>query len=245
MYESFFSDLGLSPNEAKVYEALLSKKSSSLEDIALKSNVHRRNVYDVLGKLKEKGLVSEKFINNRKEYSAINPTRLMDMLDEKKSKLEKALPELQKKFDRYEEKETAYVYKGIQGFKNYMNDILECGEDGYFIGAKGGWFDPRLKHFLPKFMEESKKKGLTYHHLFDYEMKEKMPEIFNSPSFKYKLLPKEYSTNSAIDIFGDHVVTFTGLNIGKLDEELTQFVIISRSLADAYRTWFKLLWDKL
>lgn len=245
MHGLILQELGLSSNEAKIYESMLGMAEVNVDQIALKSKVHRRNAYDSLAKLIEKGLVTEVFIENRKYYRAIDPSRLSDILFEKQKKLESIIPDLQSKFIKGVTEERAYIYKGIQGFKNYLKDILDAGEDGYFLAAKGGWFDPRLKYIIPKFLKQSKELGLKHHHLFDYEMKSQMPHIFEYPRFKYKLLPKKYSTTSAVDVFGDHVVTFTGLNIGKLDEDLTQFVVISRGLADAYRTWFRLIWDLL
>ncbi|MFA5049485.1 MAG: helix-turn-helix domain-containing protein [Candidatus Micrarchaeia archaeon] len=245
MYEETFRELGLSSNEAKIYESMLGLGEVNVDLISVKSKVHRRNAYDSIAKLIEKGLVSEVFVENRKYYRAINPSRLSDILYEKQKKIETIIPELEKKFIKGATQEKAYIYKGIQGFKNYLKDIIETGEDGYFIAAKGGWFDERLKYLIPKFLKESEKKGLKHYHLFDFEMRQKMPEIFGQKNFIYKILPKEYSTTSAVDVFGDHVVTFTGLNIGKLDGDLTQFVVISRGLADSYKTWFKLVWDIL
>src|SRR3990167_3843026 len=89
MYETTLQELGLSINESKVYEALLSLGSSSIEQMAIKSKVHRRNIYDVLSKLLEKGLISEMFVHNRKEYRAIHPSRLLDLILEKENKLQK------------------------------------------------------------------------------------------------------------------------------------------------------------
>lgn len=57
-----------------------------------------------------------------------------------------------------------------------------------------------------------------------------------------RFLPKDCSTNAAIDFFGDQIVTFTGLSINKLDDDMVQFVLISRELCDAYKKWFWLLW---
>ncbi|MBI2080036.1 helix-turn-helix domain-containing protein [Candidatus Micrarchaeota archaeon] len=94
MYESTLQELGLSSNESKIYECLLSLGSCSIEQIAIKSKVHRRNIYDVLAKLLEKGLISESFIHNRKEYKAINPTRLLDLIQEKERRLTLILPDL-------------------------------------------------------------------------------------------------------------------------------------------------------
>lgn len=244
-YESVLEELGLSPNESKIYENLLSLSSSSIEQIAIKSKVHRRNIYDILAKLLEKGLISESFITNRKEYRAIHPTRLLDLLDEKQRKLNSILPDLEKRFNRYEEQESAYMYKGINGFKQYLNDIIEVGETVYFIGAKAFWFDPRLKHFIQKFDHERKRKGIKFLHIFDYEVKERNPEILNFVGKPYKFLPKEYSSQTSVDIFGDRVVTFIGVKPGQLAEEPIQFVMKSRTLADGYRKFFQFIWDKL
>jgi len=245
MYENILREAGLSTNEAKIYETLIRLKEAPVEVLAVKSKVHRRNIYDSIAKLIEKGLVSEAFIERKKYYRAINPSRLLDIIREKEVRVSSILPELEKQYKRQVAEERAYIYKGVEGFKNYLNDIIEVGENGYFLAAKGGWFDERIQFLLPRFFSESKKLGLKHYHLFDYELKEKMPEIFKTPGFKYKLLPKGYSTDSAVDVFGDHVVTFTGLHIGRLDEDLTQFVVVSKDLADSYKTWFSYIWNSL
>ncbi|HIH22832.1 TPA: hypothetical protein HA238_03830 [Candidatus Micrarchaeota archaeon] len=245
MYETTLQELGLSINESKVYEALLSLGSSSIEQMAIKSKVHRRNIYDVLSKLLEKGLISEMFVHNRKEYRAIHPSRLLDLILEKENKLQIILPELEKRFGHYEEEETAYMYKGINGFKQYLQDILDVGETAYFIGAKAFWLDQRLQHFLPKFERERKKRGIKFMHIFDYEVKEQRPEILKLVGKPYKFLPKDYSSQTSIDFFGDRIVTFVGVKPGQLDEEPIQFVMRSRRLADGYRKFFEFMWDKL
>lgn len=245
MYKKILEELGLGQNESKVYESLLSLGSSSIEQMATKSKVHRRNIYDVLAKLLEKGLISETFIHNRKEYHAIHPSRLLDLIQEKEKKLNEILPDLEKKFNRYEEDETAYVYKGINGFKQYLQDILDTGETVYFIGAKAFWLDPRLKHFLVKFDQERKKRGIEFRHIFDYEVKEQKPEILKLVDKPYKFFPKKYSSQTAVDIFGDRVVTFVGIGPGQLDEEPIQFVMKGRKLADGYKKFFEFMWDQI
>ncbi len=245
MYQTTLEELGLSQNEAKVYETLLSLGSSSIEQIAIKSKVHRRNVYDVLSKLLEKGLLSETFIQNRKEYRAIHPSRLVDLLQEKEEKLKTILPDLEKRYSHYEESEAAYIYKGINGFKQYLQDILDVGEPVYFIGAKAFWLDSRLKHFLVKFDHERKRKGIKFMHIFDYEVKEQKPEILKFAGKPYKFFPRDYSSSTAVDIFGDRVVTFVGVKPGQLGEEPLQFVMKSKPLAEGYKKFFHFMWDRL
>jgi len=243
MYEELLREIGLSVNEARIYEALLELGESSVQEISLKSKIHRRNVYDSINKLIEKGLASEIIIKSQKNFKAIHPRRLLELLKEKEAKLNKSLPDLESKYIQTEENEEAYVYRGIEGFKNYLQDILNTKETVYFIGAKAFWLDERLKHFLPRFEKERKRLGIKFVHLFDHEVKKKKPEILELVGKPYKFLPKKYSNNIAIDIFGDFVVTFVGVDVGKLQNEPLQFVTKSKTLADGYRKFFQFMWD--
>jgi sugar-specific transcriptional regulator TrmB len=243
MHEELLREIGLSPNEARVYEALLKTGEASVQTISLSSGVHRRNVYDSLSKLSEKGLASEVFIKGEKNFKAINPRRLLELIKEKEEKINKALPEMQRRYEAIEEKEEAYIYKGIEGFKNYLQDILKTKETVYFVGAKAIWLDPRLKSFLPRFERERKRLGIKFKHLFDHEVKEEMPEILKLVGKPYKFLPKKYSGLAMVDIFGPYVITFMGSKVGVLPEEPIAFVLKSRTLADGYRKFWQFIWD--
>jgi len=245
MYEELLKEIGLSTNEAKVYEALLHLGEASVQSISLKSKVHRRNVYDSLAKLVEKGLASEVFVKSEKNFKAINPKKLMEIIKEKETKLNKFLPEMQSKFQAVEEKEEAFFYRGTEGFKIYLQNILETKETVYFMGAKAFWLDPRLKHYLTRFEKQRKKLGIKFKHIFDYEVKEQKPEILKLVGKPYKFLPKKYSSPTAVDIFGDYVVTFVGVKPGGLDEDPIQFVMKSKRLADGYRKFWQFMWDNI
>ena len=245
MYEDILSKLGLTMNEVKVYETLIRMGQAPIEKIATRSGVHRRNIYDSIAKLLGKGLISELIVLGKKNYVPRDPSRLADILTERQNELNSILPNLQKEYRRVKEHEEAYFYRGIEGFKNYLNDILEQKETVYFIGAKAFWLDPKLQYFVPKFENERKKLGIKFRHIFDYGVKNQKPEILKLVGKPYKFLPKKYSSPTAIDIFGEYVVSFTGVEIGKLGENPIQFVVKSRRLADGYRKMFKFMWDTL
>ncbi len=103
---------------------MLGMEETSVTYLSLRSKVHRRNVYDALGKLMDKGLASEVFLHGRKCYRAVNPTRLVDILVEKEQKVNSSMADLQKSFGHGTTEETAYMYKGIEGFKNYLNIVV-------------------------------------------------------------------------------------------------------------------------
>lgn len=245
MYIEVFQKLGLVKNEARIYEALLREGESSVGHISTKSQVHRRNVYDTLNRLMEKGLVFEIVQPKENHYQAVDPQKLMEMVEEKKSTLAKVMPELESLYKSTPHKEEVYFYRGPEGWKNYMRDILKTGEIAYFLAAKGGWLDDRIKHFFPHFEERAKKAGLEYYHLFDHEVKKQLPQIIPHVGKNYKFLPKGYSTPVAVDIFGDQVNLIAGMHLGGLDEHFSLTVIVNRQIADAFKVWFKLMWDFL
>ncbi len=243
MFQEILQKSGLSLNESRVYESLLNLGESNVNKISIKSKVHRRNVYDSLNKLIEKGLVSETFIKGEKFFKANNPERLREIILEKEIALNNFLPDMKKIYKSEQQDSEAYFFKGTEGFKNYLQLILEEKQTVYFIGAKAFWLDPRLSHYLKHFDKERKNQGIKFMHLFDYEVKEQKPEILKIVGNPYKFLPKNYSSSTAIDIFGDYVVMFVGVKPGELYEEPVQFVLKNKMLADGYRKFFQFMWD--
>lgn len=243
MYQELLQKMGLSLNESRVYEALLQVGESNVNKISIKSKVHRRNVYDSLNKLIEKGLASETFVKGEKLFKPTDPQRLQEMIKEREEVLNAHLPEMKKLYQSIEPEAEAYFFRGIEGFKNYLQLILEQKQTVHFISAKGFWLDPRLKHYLTHFDKERKKRGIKFIHLFDHEVKEQKPEILKLVGKPYKFLPKEYSSATAVDIFGDYVVTFVGVKPGELYQEPLQFILKSKMLADGYRKFFQFMWD--
>ena len=243
MYADVFQQVGLSKNEARIYEALLRAGELSIGEIAVKSQVNRRNVYDSMHRLLEKGLVFEILESRESRYQAVDPEKLRELIQEKEQMLLDVLPELNRLHGSNPQKEAVYVYRGVEGWRNYMRDIIRLGEDFYCIGAKGAWWEPRLQHFMPQFQREAKRKGIGYYHLFDHEVKEAGHEVLQNVGGNYKFLPKGYSTPAAIDFFGDRVNICSTLHVGGVAEDVTIAVIVNPVVAEAFRTWFRFMWD--
>jgi len=244
MYNEIFEEIGLSPNEAKIYETLLSAKEIGVAEISLKANVHRRNVYDALNRLVEKGLVFRIFQKGEHQFRAVTPDKLYEVLREKEQKLSAILPKLRQLYASQPLQEAAFIYKGKEGYKNYLRDMARVAEDTYFLGAKGLWFTPWVeKQYLEDYQAAMKRKNKKYFTLYDYRVKEKLPQAFKDVGGEYKILPKDYQAPGVTDVFGDHVVTFTSVDVGNFGEDGTVFVMIHPELAETYRTWFRLIWD--
>ena len=246
MYQETLEGLGLSPNEAKIYETLVERGELSVGDIAVAAKIHRRNTYDAIHRLIDKGLCFQIFSTTENRYNAVDPDKLTEILAEKQERLLSTLPILKKKFSERYAPEEAYIYRGLEGQKNIWRDVLRVEKESYFIGAKAGWFDPRIAASREAFFKEANRKKIKFIQLFDHEVKAQIPNFpRHFPGIlQYRFLPPKYSTNSALHVFGDYVITYTGLTIGKIDENVVFFVIHSKNLAESYRTWFWYMWEQ-
>ena len=243
MYERVFEGLGLSKNEAKIYETLIREGELTVGLIAKRSRIHRRNVYDTLNRLVERGLVYEILEHRESRFQGVDPKKLGELLEEKQVALSRVMPDLSSLYESVPREQSVCIYRGIEGWKNYMRDIIRVGEDVYCIGAKGAWMDERVMNFFPRFMREANKKKINYYHLFDYEVLEQKHDIVKHVGKHYKFLPKGYSAPAAVDVFGAHVNILSNIHIGGMDDEFWFTVIINRRIADAFRIWFRFMYD--
>lgn len=246
MHQEVLEVLGLTPNESKIYEFLIENGESGISAVAIGAKIYRRNAYDAISRLQDKGLVFQIFSPSQSLYNAVDPDKLSELVAEKQKQLEKALPDLKKKYVQRKTSEEAYIYRGLEGQKNIWRDILRVGEDNFIIGAKGGWFEPRLEASRQAFFKEANRKKIKFHQLFDHEIKIQAPDFAKTwPGLlKHRFLPKAYSTNSILHVFGDYVITYTGLELFKIHDNIVFFIIHSKDLAESYRKWFWYMWEQ-
>lgn len=127
---------GLNKTEARVYLALLKAGSISGSEIAEKAGIFRRNAYDALESLAKKGLASV-VIKDKKYYSPAAPSKLMELLEEKKQFIEGSMPELEELFSKPKAKQKVYLFEGIEGFKNILGEILKDRKDWLAFVSSG------------------------------------------------------------------------------------------------------------
>ena len=127
MHLEALETLGLSPNEAKIYESLVEKGESSISEISVNAKIHRRNAYDAISRLMDKGLCVQIVSSTENRYSAVDPGKLLELVDEKEKVLQNILPDLQKKYHSTATKEEAFIYRGLEGQKNIFRDMLRVG----------------------------------------------------------------------------------------------------------------------
>ncbi|MBP6881294.1 MAG: hypothetical protein KBC35_01590 [Candidatus Pacebacteria bacterium] len=243
-YVETLTDLGLTPNEAKIYEALLSLKRGSIWDISTHAGIHRRNAYDAIQRLLDRGLAYQVLPKKTLTYAPVHPDKLNELIEDKVRNLEQALPGLRLRFEKVDAPQSIYVYKGVAGLKNYINLIIKEGQDIYGIGSKGTWFDERIRTFAVRAGNKLTKLGIKTTLIYDPSLREH-PEVMKIIGAPYKFLPEKYATESSIDIFGDYVAMYSGVSTKGLDDNIIIFIMRDKTLATDTKKWFDFMWDHL
>jgi sugar-specific transcriptional regulator TrmB len=222
------SALGLTETESFIYKAMIKLGSCTVKDIAKESGYHRTNIYDVLEKLKEKGLVSYFKEGRSMHYKISNPHNLYGFLDDKRKLLDSIFPEIEKLQKQSNDLISVEIFKGDEGMKSVWRDILKENKPLYGFGVKGQ-IREKLPIYAKQWMRDAKKQNLKYYGIYTEK---------NEPAYytKIKYVSEELSSPVATFIYGDKV------NINIWEPSLVAITITSKLVATMYKKHFDLLW---
>ena len=223
---------GLAKGEIEVYLVLLKLGSSLVSKIAQETGLHRTNIYDTLEKLKEKGLVSYVIKENRKYYSPSNPDKLLDYIKERETEIESILPELKGYLNIPRSESIVEIYKGKEGLKSVLKDILKEGKN-YVVLEEEGYIQKVLPHFYPQFNTQLNKSKIKVRVLT-----KDTKNISKRSLMQIRSLPDFLSFPSATAIYGNKVAILIW------DEPYHAILIKSKQVADGYRNFFEALWKQ-
>ncbi len=236
--------LGFTKGEIKVYLTLLPLGNTTTGPIILKSNVSRSKVYEILERLKEKGLVSETIQKDTRYFQALSPHKILDYLTIKEEQLLQQktafttiLPDLIAKQTYAAEKEGVKVYVGLESIKTFYREMLaQLGNESYLgINFSDKVLANRsLMLTLHKIHKERAKKGIKAKILFSKHGIKKT--IASSDIYECKVVDDILPNDVAI--FNDTVATFSWGETPKV------FAIISQDNAKKYKQFFYHFWKK-
>ena len=235
MHETLLQDIGLSPNEAKVYLAMLQLGRTSTTKIADVAKLHRTNIYDSVKKLVSKGLVSYVRIKGTTLYEAADPSMLMQMIRDKEQRLKEVLPQLsmQKRFAATVGE--AHIYEGIPAFVSLLYGFLDQNEPILAFGIPKMAVD-LMKTKLPHFHHERIKRKIVMKHVYNHDAPDRVKILNAMPFTEAKCLPAAFDSNVSTNICGNKVV------LTLWTKPMISIEIINQDVANAYRKYFDLIY---
>jgi len=232
-------ELGLSEAEAKVYLALLETGSTLAGPVIKIAGLHRATTYQILQRLREKGLVSSIIKGKKQYFEPVDPKRLLDVLKEREEKLQVALPSLRASYKGSKEKQEVTVYSGARGIRSVLDRMLEelSGGGEYLDFGVSGLFRQVMGAYWDYWQKQKKKRKIKSRVIFNERLKEKEPQLLKDYVGEIRFHPSEYSSITDTVVYRDTVVLF--IWTGKPPVAV---VIKNRDNANSYRNQFRLMW---
>src|SRR3989344_1186699 len=222
---------GLTENEAEVYLLLIKSGNMTASEITDKTQIHRTNVYSILERLQEKGVVSFAIHGKRKQYEAIDPKMILHAEKEKLEEIEKIIPELSLIKNSFSIQQDATVFKDKKGIKNVLEDLTNSKTD-VLILASGGSFEETFPEYFNIWLSRLDKNKVKLKVLLSIKHRNlKAPK----PS-TYKFMPGEFISPSTTMMSEDKVIIFIW------GEQPMAIQIKSNLIAESYRNYFQVLW---
>ena len=233
-------EIGLSRNETIIYLMLLRSGTSKIGEIAEKTGIHRRTVYDSLERLVDKGFAGLVNKDNKKYFEAIKPYQIADIIEEEKEKIKKKsrvmgliISDLMKLEKLSKEKSSVILYEGIKGIKAALEDILKIKEENLVIGAHKPT-EP-MKTYFERFHKKRIKLGIKDKIIFNLDDIDRAKRLSKMRFTEIRIMPKKYQSSTAINIFSERVAIITQTTPRAI-------IIRDREVADTFREQFKILW---
>ncbi len=245
MEPEILETIGLTPGEAKIYLALMDLGQVSTGPIVEKSGVSTSKTYKILKRLQHKGLVSHIIKKSVTYWSAVNPKRILELLDsqekelqKKKMEIEQIMPLLLKKMESLKDQQQAEIYMGTKGmisvFKEETDYLLANPKEvNYVIGVMKG-YSQTVYDFFKRLENKRNNLNIKRRFLFGEDARGSMPFIETSKFCEVRYIP--YSSAVSINIYGE--TSFISI----FSEEPIFFVIQSKEIAESFKNYFMLLW---
>jgi HTH-type transcriptional regulator, sugar sensing transcriptional regulator len=235
--------LGLTKGETNVYLALLKLSSSTVGAIVKESGVSYSKIYEVLGRLMEKGLASFTLKEKTKYFQGVKPNRLLEFIKQKeeeikknKEAIENILPDLEAMSDK-KGNQSAEIFIGLKGLKTayeillkgYSKNIPLCYfyvHDEKYAEIANDFYEKEFSYFKEL---KIKLQGVSSRDLKQSKSFKKPPK-FADLRFVDSPLP------STIDIYQDKILITTWR------DKPFAYLITSKEISENFMNYFNQLW---
>jgi len=235
--------LGFTPEEVKVYVALLETGGGFASTIARKASAHRVTTYNTLENLEKKGYVRVSKKAGIKFYYAVNPKVILNQIESTYNTAKTLIPELIDLQNTFSFKPKIQFFEGEEGVKIIFNDILDS--EGEVLGYTNFQIaEEMMKNFLNEYSQKALK------------LKKKHRLLCPNDAFHKEFIPKNLKDrleSGILEIFAVNPTHFVFKNLQYIygdkvaivsmdKDEMIGVIIESKSNAETNRSIFNLAW---
>ncbi|MCX6810313.1 MAG: hypothetical protein NTY30_01070 [Candidatus Berkelbacteria bacterium] len=253
-YQQLFTQLGLTENEAVIYETLLNHGQLPIIEL---QNFHpelkRTNLYALLYSLRDKQLVVQSQKGAKTEFRLNDPGQLQSLISKRQEEIESQkallnayLPNLNQTYQLSSEKPTTRILEGYEGIKElYMDTIRENKPILSFLGLAEA--DASVTRWLHRYYVVMRKKAKIPARVI-VSVDKIDPETAayikrsNEGLRQIKIVKKkQFPAVIEVQIYGNKV-SFANYN---KKNELVGVIIENKYIAETMRGLFELGWSSI
>jgi len=223
---------GLSDNEIEIYLFLLKEGTSTVPQIANVIHIDKATIYRVMSLLVRKGLVSEVVVSKVRNYSASDPSVLVESVDILKDELSELVPQLNELSSHKSERSEVELYVGSQAIKMLLQSLVSGTKEYWLMGHSQTFYD-EMELFIDVLV-----KRVEY-----YKVKGKVliskGEMFRAAETEeVRYLPEELSSLISTIVFDDKVMQII------MTRPYHALLIKDSEVARAQKKLFMHIWEK-
>lgn len=240
MYEQSLLQVGLTKDQATVYEALVKNGPSPASRIARKTPLSRPLVYKILGELAEIELVDKKEEDGKVSiFAPAHPLKLKDFVEKKiehannaKTALEGVMGKLSSDFNLISGRPGVRFLDGLEGMRKIYDDILQTGEDFFLIRPIfGAEFEEKMVPIISEFVKERIRKSIKVTAITPNDANSQQNSENDAASLITRTLVdvSQYDSPVEINIYGNKIAILS------YDKEFIGIVIESPQISKALK----------
>jgi len=229
--------LGLTEKESKVYLACTELGTCAVSKIAQKAKINRVTTYDILEKLKGRGLVSFYTKKKVRYFSSTNPELLLEQFEKRTNDLRTALPKFKRLTGETNHPRIRY-FEGLDGIKAIYADTLTSKTEilnfSNSIEIREQWPNYDKEYVAKRAKKKIFLKGICPN--------DNVGKRVHDEDEKYqremRLIPADtFKFTNEINIYDDKV------SIISFKDELIGMIIESSEIANSQRAIFDMCWQ--
>ena len=228
-------EYGLTDKEIGVYLELLPLGTINLQEIAKRLEYPRTTVYNTLNYLVSKGLVSKIMKRGITYFTATDPEKFLDNLEEKKRLIESILPKLRELQEDQKQSSNVQIYEGFKGIFTILSDVFKIKQQTYYFGGYKKSLDI-LKHLPDQARMIRLDRNIPAKIIIDPTDE----PLFHTPKYKklteLRFLPSLEDFPAMIFIYGNKVAMFT------VRGDLVGVIIENKQFSEAMKIIFDMYW---
>lgn len=247
-YLESLTKLGLTTDQAKIYEILLSSTVLPARLIAVQSGVSRELTYIVLGQLESLELVERSTQGKITLFKALHPRNIKKIVEEKREELltieqsyETIITKMVGDFNIAHHKPFIRFYEGLEGLQKTYSHILKHAKTVRVIRSLYDYEDQEIRTLVTEQVKKQAERNIK-----SYVLTPKLPHMkpekltFNAEkNVIRKVVSKEKFVLPAQVIIYNSTVSITSMKKG-----LVTTIIENEDIAQTFLALFMYMWDR-